>query len=295
LVPADPLRPVIIALGAQLLIVAAFFQLADAAQVMALGLLRGVQDTRVPMISRRGELLAGRNALRISAWLSQWDSGATRHLVGPRHRPGACRLAYDLARFWTGPVRPPVAPAIVIARGLCLSAGPGEYLPGNASTVPGRDHVDDLECTTAALLARRWPLGPPLAQDFPNLARGARASLFAEDGAVELGGHSPTPRIDPADEIATLDAIQHHPAAALLCRAGAGARSAGLASEITALDGQLPRRGECARRRAGRLRGESRRRRARPCIVGLVIRPQGWEPGRPLQLVGAGDGGAAER
>jgi MATE family multidrug resistance protein len=36
-------------LGAQLLIVAAIFQLADAAQVMALGLLRGVQDTRVPM------------------------------------------------------------------------------------------------------------------------------------------------------------------------------------------------------------------------------------------------------
>jgi MATE family multidrug resistance protein len=30
--------------------VAAIFQLADAAQVMALGLLRGVQDTRIPMI-----------------------------------------------------------------------------------------------------------------------------------------------------------------------------------------------------------------------------------------------------
>jgi MATE family multidrug resistance protein len=48
--PADPLKPVIVALGAQLLIVAVFFQLADAAQVMALGLLRGVQDTRIPMI-----------------------------------------------------------------------------------------------------------------------------------------------------------------------------------------------------------------------------------------------------
>ncbi|AHM05368.1 Multidrug and toxin extrusion (MATE) family efflux pump YdhE/NorM,-like protein [Roseibacterium elongatum DSM 19469] len=48
--PGDPLRPAIVALGAQLLVVAAFFQLADAAQVMALGLLRGVQDTRVPMI-----------------------------------------------------------------------------------------------------------------------------------------------------------------------------------------------------------------------------------------------------
>jgi len=48
--PADPLRPEILALGASLLMVAALFQLADAGQVMALGLLRGVQDTRVPMV-----------------------------------------------------------------------------------------------------------------------------------------------------------------------------------------------------------------------------------------------------
>lgn len=48
--PSDPLRPQIIAIGASLLVVACFFQLADAAQVLALGLLRGVQDTSVPMI-----------------------------------------------------------------------------------------------------------------------------------------------------------------------------------------------------------------------------------------------------
>jgi MATE family multidrug resistance protein len=48
--PADPLRPQILLIGTGLLYVAAVFQLADAAQVMALGLLRGVQDTRVPMI-----------------------------------------------------------------------------------------------------------------------------------------------------------------------------------------------------------------------------------------------------
>ncbi|ABD54847.1 MATE family efflux transporter [Jannaschia sp. CCS1] len=48
--PSDPLRPQIIAIGASLLIVACVFQLADAAQVMALGLLRGVQDTGVPMV-----------------------------------------------------------------------------------------------------------------------------------------------------------------------------------------------------------------------------------------------------
>lgn len=39
----------ILAFGVRLLAVAALFQLADAAQVMALGLLRGLQDTKVPM------------------------------------------------------------------------------------------------------------------------------------------------------------------------------------------------------------------------------------------------------
>ena len=47
--PADPDRPAIIAIGVTLLAVAALFQLVDGAQVIALGLLRGVQDTRVPM------------------------------------------------------------------------------------------------------------------------------------------------------------------------------------------------------------------------------------------------------
>lgn len=40
----------IIELGAVLLIVAALFHLADAMQVMALGLLRGIRDTKVPMV-----------------------------------------------------------------------------------------------------------------------------------------------------------------------------------------------------------------------------------------------------
>lgn len=48
--PADPLKPQLLAVGTRLLMVAALFQLADAAQVMALGLLRGLRDTRVPMI-----------------------------------------------------------------------------------------------------------------------------------------------------------------------------------------------------------------------------------------------------
>ncbi|MEV8466516.1 MATE family efflux transporter [Fluviibacterium sp. DFM31] len=48
--PDDPQLPAIVAIGVGLLAAAAIFQVTDAAQVMALGLLRGVQDTRVPMI-----------------------------------------------------------------------------------------------------------------------------------------------------------------------------------------------------------------------------------------------------
>jgi MATE family multidrug resistance protein len=50
LAPDDPDRAEVIAIGRQLLAAAALFQLVDAAQVQALGLLRGVQDTRVPMV-----------------------------------------------------------------------------------------------------------------------------------------------------------------------------------------------------------------------------------------------------
>jgi MATE family multidrug resistance protein len=48
--PADPLRDAIIAAGVTLLAIAALFQLVDAAQVMTIGLLRGVQDTTVPLV-----------------------------------------------------------------------------------------------------------------------------------------------------------------------------------------------------------------------------------------------------
>lgn len=48
---SKPETPMIIAFGVTLLAMAALFQLADAMQVMALGLLRGVRDTQVPMIA----------------------------------------------------------------------------------------------------------------------------------------------------------------------------------------------------------------------------------------------------
>lgn len=46
----NPYRPEILEIGVMLLAVAALFQLVDGAQAMALGLLRGVQDTKVPMV-----------------------------------------------------------------------------------------------------------------------------------------------------------------------------------------------------------------------------------------------------
>ena len=48
--PNEVLRTEIVVLGTSLLVVAALFQFADGAQAIAMGLLRGVQDTRVPMI-----------------------------------------------------------------------------------------------------------------------------------------------------------------------------------------------------------------------------------------------------
>lgn len=48
--PADPQKDEIIAIGVGLLAVAALFQLMDGMQVIALGLLRGVQDTAVPLV-----------------------------------------------------------------------------------------------------------------------------------------------------------------------------------------------------------------------------------------------------
>ncbi len=48
--PAEPARDRVVAIGISLLAMAALFQIVDALQVMALGLLRGVQDTAVPMV-----------------------------------------------------------------------------------------------------------------------------------------------------------------------------------------------------------------------------------------------------
>ncbi|MCG3268904.1 MATE family efflux transporter [Yoonia sp. I 8.24] len=48
--PDEPARGLLLSVGVQMVFVAALFQIVDGAQVMALGLLRGVQDTAVPMV-----------------------------------------------------------------------------------------------------------------------------------------------------------------------------------------------------------------------------------------------------
>jgi multidrug resistance protein, MATE family len=103
--PADPLAPQIVAVGIVLIALAALFQVADAAQVVALGLLRGVQDTRVPMVY---------------AALSYWAVGIPcSYILGFPLGLGAVGIwlglvvglvlagALLMARFWRGAARHP--------------------------------------------------------------------------------------------------------------------------------------------------------------------------------------------
>ena len=97
--PTDPDRPAILAVGTTLLAMAALFQLVDSGQVMALGMLRGVQDTRVPMVM---------------AIVSYWGVGLPvsyvlgfmLNLQGPGIWLGltvglACACVLMQVRFWT--------------------------------------------------------------------------------------------------------------------------------------------------------------------------------------------------
>lgn len=106
--PDEPARAAIIAIGASFLIVAAVFQLADGAQVMAMGLLRGVQDTRGPML--------------IAAF-SYWGVGLpTSYILGfPLGYGGegiwaglvvglTAAAVLLMARFWRGPGRADARP-----------------------------------------------------------------------------------------------------------------------------------------------------------------------------------------
>lgn len=105
--PAEPERDRLIAMGSVLLATAALFQLADAVQVMALGVLRGVQDTRRPMVY---------------AIVSYWvigvpvmyylgfglDLGGVGIWLGMAVGLSAAAISM-MTRFWRGPARTPLA------------------------------------------------------------------------------------------------------------------------------------------------------------------------------------------
>lgn len=91
----------ILVFGAHLLAVAGLFQLFDAAQVMALGLLRGVHDTRVPMvIATISYWLVGVPASYILAF--RFDLGGVGLWLGLVIGL-ACVGITLMLRFWRGP------------------------------------------------------------------------------------------------------------------------------------------------------------------------------------------------
>ena len=105
--PGDPERPAILQIGVVLLAVAALFQLVDGAQVIALGLLRGLQDTRVPMIHAAVSYWGiGISASYVMGfWLGWGGVGIWLGLVVGL----ACAAALLMQRFWNrGVARVPV-------------------------------------------------------------------------------------------------------------------------------------------------------------------------------------------
>ncbi len=95
----------VIALGVSFLGVAAIFQVVDGAQVVGAGILRGLHDTRVPMIfTFIGYWLIG---IGVGVWLAfsaGW--GGVGIWAGPGARPRHRRRADDLALGAAGEARP---------------------------------------------------------------------------------------------------------------------------------------------------------------------------------------------
>ena len=108
--PADPAAPEVIRVGVTLLALAAAFSLFDGAQVVAIGLLRGIQDTTVPMIMAGGHLLGGgaaRCAYVLGFVLGGDEVGVWLGLVASL----VCRLRRCSSRgFWRRAARGPPSP-----------------------------------------------------------------------------------------------------------------------------------------------------------------------------------------
>ena len=128
-----------------------------------------------------------------------------------------------------------------------------------------------LLCLTAFAIA-----APALAQELPNL-REARRLVFAEDGAVEgeVILHDSLSETDVAILNQLVQTQAYYAAIAI-------APEMGLASEATIAAANYH---DEANARTAALAACNEARTSGPaCVVVLVIRPEGWEPGRPLQL-----------
>ena len=126
-------------------------------------------------------------------------------------------------------------------------------------------------CLTAFAIA-----APALAQELPNL-REARRLVFAEDGAVEgeVILHDSLSETDVAILNQLVETQAYYAAIAI-------APEMGLASEATIAAANYH---DEANARTAALAACNEARTSGPaCVVVLVIRPEGWEPGRPLQL-----------
>ncbi|MEM8731006.1 MAG: MATE family efflux transporter [Pseudomonadota bacterium] len=100
----NPDLPQTLAIGVHLLAVAALFQLVDGAQVVALGLLRGVQDTTIPMVM--AALSYWCIGLPASYWLGfVWNMGGVGVWLGLVLGLAAA-AALLLWRFWSRAMRP---------------------------------------------------------------------------------------------------------------------------------------------------------------------------------------------
>ncbi|WP_092362652.1 MATE family efflux transporter [Cribrihabitans marinus] len=106
----DPQRPQILAIGVGLLAMAALFQLVDGAQVIALGLLRGVQDTNIPMImAALSYWVVGIPASYLLGFHYGWNGiGVWAGLVLGL----ACAAVMLMIRFWMSVINRVGAPAV---------------------------------------------------------------------------------------------------------------------------------------------------------------------------------------
>ncbi len=135
-----------------------------------------------------------------------------------------------------------------------------------------------LKLVVAVGVALASVAGASLAQDLPNL-RDARGLVFAERGEVEweVIPHESLSAIDLAT-LEQINQIQPQPYYAAM----AIAPQEGLQATTTSLAANY--HDEENARAAALAACNSSRRGGPDCVVVLVIRPEGWVPGRPLQL-----------